>query len=1590
MSRLTAIQEAMFSQTERPFNTAEVIMPSMPSGQKIKTFNDIFSFQQYHGDGYQWIIANNDEQARAGAEGGGCYLYYLEEDTAEIAVSSFIPRVFNFYASASSTVWTLFDSTSFKIGELFSKPDPDNDRRDIAMFKFARITRTGMSVQHGEVDIQTPLKNATEGEFYTQNTSVEAVMIDGFLDGFTLLANISGFSAPGEPLEIFFKVQISYSGNITSLTRVNVPGEGIVRTLDLSHLIRVRKSVDTGGVYSPVHAWIIDASTLAIKAQKTFTDISGYAASGGIHPEIPRNVTTERRTQLEKDLYGRRIIAAVRATTNATSRPERTVVWLEDAGSTSITEVELTVPYVDSIIGTDRAGNIYYHCWPSGAGIMEATISKQRVDGSLAWTVTRQEWEDAGWSSESFSVFAYYRQRTQVRTTANDEISIRDDKSMMAAPYMSIVIGKDTGIPISSSKATYNMPTIGGNLLFGVTTFDQYNATTNVVDQRQIMLNMYSSTINNIPDRSADKFRVGTYAKKYRAAIKVIYGNTGESAGGRARVTATVDGDTAWPMWDYNDKVYYIDVPRPGVSITVVATDRGYKKATKTFTFDPGASPPVLTLMQLDWQNILTYDIYTPQDLFDVREDPLGHYRIMNDIDMSGFPWEPMFVDSGNPFMGSVEGQEFTIRNFNYIEGESASTTTSYGSIFGKCQNAQFRDIKLENCTVQSQSGSGVAVLAASNEYTEIYYEDPPSGYEKRFPVFENITAKNCGVSSLYGASYHGIICGEFLLNYPIESVEEPFVDCRVVNCSVQGLEWGGSYYSFGGIVGYLSVNAPAPQIVLFKRSTATLNFSPHNNANSPDENIAPLVGHLYLSGGGEAIVDSCGGVLISSGQIRSVGLIGRLEITNESSRLTIQDVYSEMDYTSATAQGAGGIIGLIAGYYTTPPVTITRGWAAIKGTTPTSDIGNTVGMNNAATLTITDFYADARYTDLTVRPGVTYLPTDKIYKRDGYPALDFETLWTIEEGIDYPRFMFNSSEVLDYLLWLFHTPTPTPVDEEHRITEFRAGKVMNYRIYDVSDGMENARDITSAATIEFLPIPDSEVPVEGQVEYDTTIKYLQVNDATEEFTAKVTYQEKYTNNKFEVFGPDYFELSENLLVPLKKNVPAKAKITAYYRDDTKEVLTPVDDFVVAIDDKFIIGEQTIKPLEVGEHKIEVTRFRTKEQFELEVEPLEIPGLVDVINTAATLYVFFRLDSKMEVDTYFAVRAFKDAEKTEEIVSLNTIDNTENFTITVDGAGSWQPIPQAALSPSGEDSEMYCAKVYVGPTDKVYLDLGITTGEEMNDIYAPLISATPPPGTYNMPVAVSFTLDEPGDIFYTYTEGIPNIPYQQGETILLTKTNTLRVIATDKEGNTSKIASYKYVIDVEAPIVHATPPPGPYLDPVNIELYSNEENVTIYYTTDGTEPTHESDIYTTSIRHEEGTLVVKAIGVDSAGNTSEVTSFEYEIVEPPKGDSFDNPIIHTAEIGEVQTNYLFNTIDDVYVRYDNFIPGAMYEAQFVDVPQEQGNNSGCVIFKDDRSMLTSNWIMVPTVFEATSESLFIMAARGTSHWDPVKLVIRKQ
>lgn len=715
-----------------------------------------------------------------------------------------------------------------------------------------------------------------------------------------------------------------------------------------------------------------------------------------------------------------------------------------------------------------------------------------------------------------------------------------------------------------------------------------------------------------------------------------------------------------------------------------------------------------------------------------------------------------------------------------------------------------------------------------------------------------------------------------------------------------------------------------------------------------------------------------------------NIGLFGKTRHTETGSQILLRDWYSEIQEVTGNISKVGGVTGhtdTTDGQYV-----LTDGWASINypaGANSGSGIHPLIGdqLNYQAT----NIYVDN--TKMPSPPGSGYFlkTTSEMYKETTFAGFSWQTVWYIEENGDYPRFMYASGITDNYIMVVYDSAKqPPPIDEAS--DSWRAGQLLRYKIYDVEDPT-NPKDITSLATVSFLPFEGSELPPEEQIIHETTIQRFKAMDVGT-LGVKIEANELRGNVELEIFGPSYFELDENFSLVFRKNVPRKGKIIAVYQDDFEEILTPLDDFVTSLDDTVVVEEETLKPTELGEHELQVKRFRTEEKFTITVEPPQLPDIVDVINTAATLYVFFRLGDKTGVDTYFTIRAFEDEAKTQEIVSRSTVDNEEDFTITIDGGGSWQPIPQKALSPSGQDSEMYCCRLFVGPKRQVFIDAGIALGTETEDVYAPLISVTPPPGTYNMPVLVTATLDEPGTIYYTIDEGIPSSLFPS-DGVLVVRTSTLLLRAVDENGNVSKVAKFKYIIDAEAPIVAATPEPGTYLEPILVELYTpNETHATIYYTLDGSEPSIESEIFTTAIYFDSpGEYVIKAIAVDSAGNMSQVTEFRYIYQDGVKGDSFDNPIVFTEE--DVVITALTPDILDVYFRYDHLIIGAEYIAEFIDVPAEQGGPSGLVVFDDQREYINSGWIMMPLTFTATSESMFFMAARGSNYWDPVKFKLKK-
>jgi len=161
----------------------------------------------------------------------------------------------------------------------------------------------------------------------------------------------------------------------------------------------------------------------------------------------------------------------------------------------------------------------------------------------------------------------------------------------------------------------------------------------------------------------------------------------------------------------------------------------------------------------------------------------------------------------------------------------------------------------------------------------------------------------------------------------------------------------------------------------------------------------------------------------------------------------------------------------------------------------------------------------------------------------------------------------------------------------------------------------------------------------------------------------------------------------------------------------------------------------------------------------------------------------------------------------------------------------------------------------------------------------PTPSITPVAGTYTTPVNVTIT-DSGAQIYYT-TDGSTPVPgagttklYSAGFT--LTTSATVKAVATEAGLSQSAISSATYTISIAAQTLAPTftPAPGTYALAQSVQLV--DAGATIYYTTNGTTPTHSSAVYSTPIAIST-TTTIKAIASATGMTDSGVVTGIYTI-----------------------------------------------------------------------------------------------------------------
>lgn len=149
-------------------------------------------------------------------------------------------------------------------------------------------------------------------------------------------------------------------------------------------------------------------------------------------------------------------------------------------------------------------------------------------------------------------------------------------------------------------------------------------------------------------------------------------------------------------------------------------------------------------------------------------------------------------------------------------------------------------------------------------------------------------------------------------------------------------------------------------------------------------------------------------------------------------------------------------------------------------------------------------------------------------------------------------------------------------------------------------------------------------------------------------------------------------------------------------------------------------------------------------------------------------------------------------------------------------------------------------------------------------------------GTYTEGQLLSFDKDDETVIYYT-TDG--TTPSADNGTIYslpieINKTMTVKAIATKYGYTDSEVVTLSYTLPtVDMP--YAMQAAGTYNSPITVTLMSDSYDDSIYYTTDGSDPLENGQLYTVPL-HIEKTTKVRAYAVQNGCN-SNVCSYQYTI-----------------------------------------------------------------------------------------------------------------
>jgi uncharacterized repeat protein (TIGR02543 family) len=320
--------------------------------------------------------------------------------------------------------------------------------------------------------------------------------------------------------------------------------------------------------------------------------------------------------------------------------------------------------------------------------------------------------------------------------------------------------------------------------------------------------------------------------------------------------------------------------------------------------------------------------IYSAKDLQQIRNDLLGQYILMNDIDLAeaGSTWTPI-GNSISPFKGIFNGNGYTVKNLN-VQLESSSQPV-FAGFFGYASTAKISNLHIDNAVVTANNKSltsnlslsyagGVLGYGYNTEIDHCSVSGTVSAHSFFVGYAGGISGGSTGWSDFYGkitASENAATIYAKTAAGGITGEASQTIFSDVHNKGSLAIE---SSDKSGGIVGLLRSNSTVKQA----SNTGTIEFKTAGGGIAGDvrdsvfqdvNNTGDVMSSLTSAAGGGIIGTSLGstqvsnsfntGEVVVNGSYSSAG-----GIVGQFSGDSITQSYNEGNVTGGSS--AGGIVG--------------------------------------------------------------------------------------------------------------------------------------------------------------------------------------------------------------------------------------------------------------------------------------------------------------------------------------------------------------------------------------------------------------------------------------------------------------------------------------------------------------------------------------------------------------------------------------------------------------------------------------------------------------------------------------------------------